>query len=116
VGFLPVSEVYTIDLIGQVGLSYIKVIHKTSIVADNFNGPFNILTTERSFHNRRTIARLGAGVQYMPWDCVGLRATLGWENTNRFNNLVPKNVASSPLLIKMKNTLKPGLGAFVTFY
>jgi len=99
------------NILGDVKFSQYKLIHKTSIVADSSKGSFNILTTGRNFHHRRTG---GAGVQYMPWDCVGFRATLGWENINRFDDLASKKVPT-PLLIRMKNKLKPGLSAFVTF-
>lgn len=111
VGFLPVSVQYKTGLIGMVGLSSLEVKLKDVLVLPVLGIDTN---REMKFRQRKNVLRLGGGVQKMFSDSFGVRTTVIWENTSRFNNIT-QNYAGKTYTAKLKDSWTYGIGAFVMF-
>lgn len=111
VSFLPLSTEYKISAIGMVGLSSLEVRLKDVVVLP---GVALNLHRETKFKQRKSVLRLGGGVQKMFSDSFGVRTTVVWENTSRFNN-VTQNYAGNTYTAKLKDSWTYGIGAFVMF-
>jgi hypothetical protein len=122
VGFLPICDLYRLQLIGMVGFARLKT--KTTLTWATLNGAvvaplvgpgedINI------FKAKRSILRLGVGLQHMITCNWGLRGMLKWEASKKL-----KMDATSPVLdagnpaalsIKPKNSVIYSIGAFYSF-
>ncbi len=98
-GYLPILN--SLELIGSIGFGKIKASANTDIRTVNtlnsgpgitisnsyINGVFvpgNSDSTVSVAHNKnKTVLRLGAGLQYMVFDNVGIRGIFRWKNTSR---------------------------------
>ncbi len=112
VGFLPVSTEYKTSLIGMVGLSSLELRLKDVVVRP---GVFVNAQREVKFKQRKNVLRLGGGVQKMFSESFGIRATLVWENTSRFNNISQQNSLGETYTAKLKDSWTYGIGAFIMF-
>jgi len=117
IGFFKPMADYETQLFASIGLGLKQVKLKTEILGINGIAYADALkqSYDRNFKKRKAIMRAAVGVQHMVTDCVGLRATFGWENTARFKNLVSKEAPSSTTQPSLKNTINYGLGFFYTF-
>lgn len=109
VGFYPICPEYCLELIGSVGVASLTAKYqRTAVILDGT--PINPVL--RTFSNRRAILRASAGLQHMLCDNVGVRGTIGWENTKKFT-ISSKEVAG--LSTNLKNSWIGSLGLFATF-
>jgi len=103
--FVPICN---LELLGMVGLGRLKATFRTTLLAEE-NEPFaNTITT--NFNGRKSIIRLGGGIQGSMTECWSLRATAIWENTSRFKFVNRKNFT-----IHSKNSIIYSIGIFRTF-
>jgi len=107
VGFLPVSEEYALDLIGSIGLARLKL--------DITNNLPSLAVQEEKFSQEKWVPRLSLGLQHMLAKQFGVRATVGWEKTSSFDNLVPTDAPGSTLIAKVKDSTSVGFGLFYNF-
>ncbi len=111
IGFLPISSEYKMSMIGIAGLSSLEVKLKYTLTYP----PRAIVAYQQiKFKQRKTVLRLGGGVQKMFSDSFGVRTTVVWENTSRFNNIT-QNYAGNTYTAKLKNSWTYGIGAFIMF-
>lgn len=111
IGFLPLSVKYPIKLIGLVGVATLKAKFQrlnTSLIHFGVAQP---TLSPDVLIRRKTVLRLGAGLEHLFVYDWGLRGTLIWENSGK---IVAPTEFSSPL-VKPKNSFTYGLGAFVSF-
>jgi hypothetical protein len=112
VGTFPILDDSDLALIGSVGISRLKVSLKYKATQDEA-GPLSII---RTFAKRKSILRLGGGIQHMITDCVGVRGMVTWQNTAKFKHISAKEVATHPSgFAKLKNSFSYGLGVFINF-
>ncbi len=81
VGFLPIWDAYRLQLIGSVGFARLQENAEFTILTANGNPA---IPDPRTFKQRKSILRVGAGLQQMISDSWGVRAMVKWENTNKF--------------------------------
>ncbi len=115
VGFWPIWEEYCVSLIGSLGVANLKL--DATHVQTTLNGAPNpnIAQTFLKFSKEKWVPRAMIGAQYMIMDQLGLRATVNWENTSKFNKIAPKNNAVSILRASTENSINLGLGLFFNF-
>jgi hypothetical protein len=112
IGFLPISTEYKMSMIGIVGLSALEVKLKYT-----WTYPATARTAfyqQIKFKQRKNVLRLGGGVQKMFSDSFGVRTTIVWENTSRFNN-IKQNYLGKTYTAKLKDSWTYGVGAFIMF-
>ncbi len=112
IGFLPISSEYQMSMIGIAGLSSLEVRLKYTGSSPIFGGA--VMHEQIKFKQRKNVLRLGGGVQKMFSDSFGVRTTVVWENTSRFNNIT-QNYAGNTYTAKLKDSWTYGIGAFVMF-
>lgn len=115
VGFLPISEEYRLKLIGLAGVSVLKTtVKRTHTVLVRLGVPLpNDLSPPLTNSQRKSVLRLGAGLEHMFAHNWGIRTSFIWENTNKMSLATTND--TSGRLAKPKNSLTYGLGAFVSF-
>lgn len=111
IGFLPVSSEYKMSMIGIAGLSALEAKLKYTLIQTL--GAQSVMR-QIEFKQRKNVLRLGGGIQKMFSDSFGVRATVVWENTSRFNNIT-QNDALRSYTAKLKDSWTYGIGAFVMF-
>jgi len=111
VGFLPLSVEYQVKLIGLVGVATLKAKFQRLNTSLVHFGVVQPTMPADAFIQRKTVLRLGAGLEHLFVYDWGLRGTLIWENTGKI--VAPTEF--SPQLVKPKNSFTYGLGAFVSF-
>lgn len=109
IGFLPVSEEHKLKLIALVGITSLRTNFEKNVVSINGTA-MNVIT---KFVNRKNLLRLGGGLEHMITERWGVRASLIWENTARLQ--MPAQNPTQTGLVKPKNSLIYGFGAFVRF-
>lgn len=114
VGFLPICEVYRLKLIGMVGFARLKANFVTTFTATAGNG---ILVDEipgvtQTFTERKSVLRLGAGLQHMINCNWGVRAMVKWEQSNKLKMAA---IEDSDFNLRANNSLIYSIGAFYTF-
>ncbi len=111
--FLPVSSQYQLDLIGILGLSNLRV--KLGYLSVTNNTMIKQVILKQS----KTIPRLGVGIQKMIANRFNIRATIIWENTEKFNNVSGVgDIRTSDLVTytaKLKDSVVYGLGIGIAF-
>ncbi len=114
VGTLPICELYRLDLIGSIGIARLKTkIVRTLVAVDGIPFPVNDPDAVDKFVKRKSILRLGAGLQHMINCNWGLRAMLKWENTNKLKLISQTHPLD--LSVKPKNSFIYSLGVFYNF-
>lgn len=124
VGFLPICDLYRLQLIGMVGLARLKT--KTTLtwetLNDNSIGPAVPTGQDINiFRAKKTVLRLGAGLQHMINCNWGVRGMVKWEASKKLKMSSTTNPAitfGNPLAtlsIKPKNSVIYSLGVFYTF-
>jgi hypothetical protein len=112
VSFLPITQDF--QILGSLGLARLKV--KLRYIPVEFSGAvFNSEEVERftrDFVAYRYVPQAKVGVQYMLNPAVGLKASVGWEGTSRFNLLI--NRQASAARVSLKDSYNVGLG--LTYY
>lgn len=116
VGYYPLSPYFDCDveLLGSFGLSAIRAkFDRTTVSIANLP----TTTTTRNFISYKFMPRVSTGLQYMFWECVGIRATITWENTSRTHSHAtndPDQVAN-PTWLRANDSLIGGLGILYKF-
>ncbi len=108
VGLLPICDLYRLKLIGLVGFARLKgnfVRTATSLDGDAVDSSVN-------FKARKSVLRLGAGLQHMINCNWGVRAMVKWEESKKLKMIGIENALTS---IKAKNSFIYSVGAFYTF-
>lgn len=130
VGFLPIDcEDNSLQLIGSIGVSQLKIKTKRTLETTFFDAVFHpdtgditgfqptIEHFDTHYKKRKTMLRVTGGVQNMLTDCIGVRALITWENTAKLK--APGIRVSTKERVegftKPKNSLSYGLGMFITF-
>lgn len=112
IGFLPISNEYQMSMIGIAGLSSLEV--RLKYAGSNPIGGGGAFREQIKFKQRKNVLRLGGGVQKMFSDSFGIRTTVVWENTSRFNNIT-QNYTGRTYTAKLKDSWTYGIGAFIMF-
>jgi hypothetical protein len=110
-GFLPLSVEYQIKLIGLIGVASLKAKFQRLNTSLVYFGVVQPTLSPDEFIQRKTVLRLGAGLEHFFVYDWGVRGTLIWENTGKI--VAPTEF--SPQFVKPKNSFTYGLGAFVSF-
>ena len=109
VGTVPISDRYRLQLIGSVGFARLKAKMVSAYFAlDNYVQPPRIDT----FIKRKSVLRLGAGIQHRINSNWGVRAMLKWENSNK---LRLSNKETLNRLARPQNSLMYSFGLFYHF-
>lgn len=120
-GFFPICESYRLKLIGMVGFARLKakstlrlLVQEDGDAVDQIQGQ-----TINIFRAKKTVLRLGAGLQHMI-DCNwGVRGMVKWEASKKLKmsdtNLIINNGNPATLSIRPKNSVIYSLGVFYTF-
>lgn len=112
-GYYPLLSCYPLELVGSVGLARLKAkLISTALVDEVAPVVFN---PSRNFVQKRTVARITGGLQYTFPNCMGIRATVGFENTNRFKHITARETADPNVFATMKNSFIYSIGGFVYF-
>lgn len=110
IGIYQLCQEYPFEIFGSIGAAYLTAKFDRNLVELNGIPRAN----RRSFEREKTIWRAAVGAQYLLADCIGLRASLGFENTSQMN-LFSREPVSNPSEIKLKDSLLLGLGLFYVF-
>lgn len=110
-GFIPVTSCDT--LFGSVGIARLHAKHFATLIAQSGSGSLDQSIWQSRFSDKKTVARITGGYERLFNDCVGIRLSLGWENTNRLKNL--RSRSNKTDRVSLKNSWNYGLGAFTTF-
>lgn len=109
-GFVPLSENIPISLFGSVGIAILKCRVQPNLTMAVGNPELIIYDATKT----RPVLRLTTGIQYMLLDCLGVRGSIGWENTSKFGNFQEPDVKET-VIAKFKDSVNFGLGLFVQF-
>lgn len=113
-GFFPISEEYRLKFVALAGIASLKANLQRRLNYTTSAGVTTTSNTVSTFENRKTVLRLGGGLEHMLTKQWGVRAGFVWENTARFQ--VPSTSPTSPrALVQTKNTTIYSLGAFFKF-
>jgi opacity protein-like surface antigen len=113
VGMFPISDANRLQLIGTVGLAHLKTsISRTLVVLNGTAVPTGTDGSLTTFVKRKSVLRLGAGIQHMINCNWGVRAMLKWENSNK---LKLNSKEDQRLYVNPKNSIIYSLGAFFNF-
>lgn len=108
IGLLPICESYRLKLIGLVGFARLKGnFVRTRTLVDGFSLPDSV-----NFKARKSVLRLGAGLQHMINCNWGVRGMVKWEESKKLKMIGIENALTS---IKPKNSFIYSIGAFYTF-
>ncbi len=113
VGYLPICNECT-DLFASVGIVQMRAYFQPTITS------FAGIATDnpRTFRKYKTIARANIGIQSILIGYLGVRATVGWENTSRIKafptDLLTLNNAVTER-VKMRDSFIYGVGIFFSF-
>lgn len=116
IGLLPICDLYRLKLIGMVGYARLQAnFVRTSISLTDPTGTFLLNASEqtRTYKARKSILRLGAGLQHMINCNWGVRAMLKWEDTKRFK--IAGEGGDVPSSIRARNSFIYSIGTFYTF-
>jgi hypothetical protein len=120
-GYLPIfCKEDNTQLIGSIGFASLKSrVHQLRITRNVFPEPFaplsNTFTDTTYLKKHKAVLRLGAGMQHMVCDNVGLRFLAAWENTSKLKAYGQNPARVSVAISKPQNSFHYGLGAFGTF-
>ncbi len=108
-GFIPLSN--NLQLLGGIGISrmHLKLSYQP---IGNENGqlsPNEVQMRTRDFSKNKYIAQTKVGIQYMLTDNISIRALIGWENTQKFKLLSPKQPSALKTSLKNSSTYSVGL-------
>lgn len=109
-GYYSLIPSWGIEMLGGVGVAYSKLMLKDAIIEEN-----NISMTSpisRTYDIKKANARALVGLQTLVYACVGIRATVTWENTNVFNDLKPTEFPNDVRRVNLENSWLYGLGIF----
>lgn len=129
VGFFPIlCGENNLQLVGSIGMARLKSKTRDAFIStvtepDRFSDPLifpnatQTITDFDRFHykRRKTVLRLGTGLQHMMSDCLGIRALINWEHTDKIKAR-GRNVTThmvSPRKTKLKNSVNYGIGIFI---
>ncbi len=135
IGSIPlISENNRLNLIGSIGMSNLKLQVRNVFTRSEveFNDP-NIRDPDDTFvvsnsiytvmKKRKAVLRLTGGVQYTLTDCLGLRALVSWENTDRLQAKTVDTIRSrfpkhsrAVRTCTPRNSMQFGVGIFYTFH
>jgi opacity protein-like surface antigen len=110
IGLLPLCEAYRLQLIGMVGVTRLKSkLIKTITHIDNV-----VILDDLSTHfkAKKSIFRLGAGLQHMINCNWGVRAMVKWEASKKLKMI---GIENPELSIRPKNSFIYSIGAFYRF-
>jgi len=99
VGFAPINEDCRLQAIGSVGGAWLRSKRSIFQVATS--------TTEVDNSQKKTVLRLGLGLQQMLNDQLGWRAGINWENLAKFKDKSGNSI--------YKNSVTPSVGVVVHF-
>lgn len=109
-GFLPVPTIDCLEVVGSLGLTRLKA----KLFYNELGNTVNPITDGiRTFSARKTVMRLGGGVQYALTEHLSIRGLVNWENTRRFQNV--KSRESALPVLKLKNSIIYSLGLQFSF-
>jgi hypothetical protein len=112
VGFIPFCQEYDLAAILSVGAARLRASATSTVTT--FEG-FPVELFEDKFRRTKYVLRLGAGLQQMLCDCLGVRAMVNWENTNKMSLAGTLPRISTTTQVKLKNSFIYSLGVFATF-
>lgn len=108
IGSLTICELYRLKLIGLVGFARLKAnLTRARTLTDGLSDPAFL-----NFKARKSVLRLGAGLQHMINCNWGVRAMVKWEESKKLKMIGIENALTS---IKPKNSFIYSIGAFYTF-
>jgi len=112
-GFYPICEDGLLDLFAALGFSYQRLKIK-NIMKEAESTPLNP-PDEIAFSKNKPILAVRLGAQSLFCDSLGVRASVGFENTKQFHNLTPKGSPNSLLRASLRNSLEARVGVFYQF-
>lgn len=114
IGYMPIDCFDCVELFGSIGYGWVepKITVTTSSVVDPFGGA--IATTSGK---GRSVLRLGAGINYMLSECIGVRAKIGYESTSSIRVNGNANFVNNTTLTNkpFRGSATLALGAFLKF-
>ncbi len=116
-GTYPICKDYKLDLIGLVGMARLQAKFTRSATWTSQNG-FLPAPATRKFQKKRSVLKLGAGLQHMLTDKWGVRGMVVFENTSRLDApAVSTNggIVQPGQFISAKNTVNYSFGTFIKF-
>jgi len=75
--------------------------------------PSDIMQSKRTFSSKKVVPKVMLGLGYQFTDCIGVRVLVGYEKTQRFKNVVTREI--SMLRISLKNNTLCSIGLIVKF-
>lgn len=114
-GFLPICDTYRLQLIGLVGFARLENKATLTFLSQNGAALTQDSTNITTFKARKSLLRLGAGLQHMI-DCHwGVRAMLKWEASKKLKMASQNGTIGNTLSIRPKNSMIYSIGAFYMF-
>ncbi len=120
-GFFPICELYRLKLIGMVGFARLKAKSTLHFLANEDGDVLDQIQGEtiNIFRTKKTVLRLGAGLQHMI-DCNwGIRGMVKWEASKKLKmnstNRILNGGGPVTFSIRPKNSVIYSIGAFYTF-
>jgi opacity protein-like surface antigen len=111
VGSLSICEQYRLKLIGLIGFARLK--EKLVVVDTTVNGVVVPAANNTfTFKNKKSVLRLGAGLQHMINCNWGTRAMLKWEQSGKLNTRAQED---NNFPIRAKNSFIYSVGVFYMF-
>jgi hypothetical protein len=125
--FLPIVSGKNLNLIGSVGLGYLKSNTKCNLAEigesninldDGLNIPVQkFVLTESIYKNRVITIRASTGIQYLARRDFGIRCLVGWENTHKIkirgvDGFTGKKINEHA---KFKDSITYRIGFFIPF-
>lgn len=113
IGAYPICNAYRISIIGSIGLARLR--SKLDACVTGSEGISQNRPCMKFPGQTKSILRLTAGLKHMITDCIGIRGTIGWENTSKFNKLTATTLQDIEFLAKYKDSIQYGFGLFINF-
>jgi hypothetical protein len=128
-GFLPIfCEEYNTQLIGSVGAASLRLKTRNTVTEIGEQtmmlvNPVEIVPIQRILVNRtqykkhKATFRVSTGIQHITMYCLGIRALITWENTNKLSTQGVDGATGRAMReqVKLKNSLIYKLGTFIPF-
>lgn len=126
-GFFPIASEKNINLIGSVGMGYLKsntmcniteIGEKNIVLDDGLTVPVQKTAfTESIYKNSVITIRASTGIQYITKHNFGIRALVGWENTHKVKIQGKDRITGNKVSehAKFKDSITYRIGFFVPF-
>lgn len=114
-GFLPICDAYRLQLIGLVGFARLKAKVTTNLLVSGTTALDQDATTINNFRTKKSVLRLGAGLQHMINCNWGVRGMLKWEASKKLKMSASNIALATTFSIRPKNSVIYSIGAFYMF-